>query len=171
MPETAIGTPFPSASGLAEAGPSLQCTTATQAATGSGSLWLHLRLPQCPNISSVTGQHCRWQPPTGRLTPSGPIEPEFGRCLAVRRINAQRTAVVAPQLPAPLGSARASLVGTRPAGCDCEWAYECWPLVAGLRPGNPQFPFPRFPIWPGIGEGIPDSRFGRESGNRGCPSV
>jgi hypothetical protein len=40
-----------------------------------------------------------------------------------------------------------------------------------LRPPNPQFPFPRFPIWrqfwPGIGEGIPDSRFGqnRESGN------
>jgi hypothetical protein len=37
------------------------------------------------------------------------------------------------------------------------------------RPGNPQFPFPRFPIWPGIGEGIPDSRFGphenRETGN------
>ena len=33
---------------------------------------------------------------------------------------------------------------------------------------NPQFPFPRFPIWPGIGEGIPDSRFGRnrESGSK-----
>jgi hypothetical protein len=31
---------------------------------------------------------------------------------------------------------------------------------------SPQFPFPRFPIWPGIGEGFPDSRFGqnRESG-------
>ena len=37
------------------------------------------------------------------------------------------------------------------------------------RPGNPQFPFPRFPIWPGIGEGIPDSRFGRESGHRESP--
>ncbi len=36
------------------------------------------------------------------------------------------------------------------------------------RPGNPQFPFPRFPIiWPG-NKGIPDSRFGgeRESGSR-----
>ncbi len=35
-----------------------------------------------------------------------------------------------------------------------------------VRPGNPQFPFPRFPIWPGIGEGIPDSRF---VGNREIP--
>jgi hypothetical protein len=63
------------------------------------------------------------------------------------------------------------------------------------RPGNPQFPFPRFPILPGIGDsrwefsgdsrresesgegipdfpifgnqGIPDSRLGRKSGNRG----
>jgi hypothetical protein len=26
------------------------------------------------------------------------------------------------------------------------------------RPGNPQFPFPRFPIWPGNGEGTSDSR-------------
>ena len=41
------------------------------------------------------------------------------------------------------------------------------------RPGNPQFPFPRFPIWPGIGEGIPDSRFGRnrESGNPPFPDL
>jgi hypothetical protein len=43
-----------------------------------------------------------------------------------------------------------------------------------MRPDpNPQFPFPRFPIWPGIGEGfgIPDSRFGqnRESGNPRFP--
>jgi hypothetical protein len=35
------------------------------------------------------------------------------------------------------------------------------------RPGNPQFPFPPFPILPGNGEGIPDSRLGRnrETGN------
>jgi hypothetical protein len=35
------------------------------------------------------------------------------------------------------------------------------------RPGNPQFPSPRFPIWPGNGEGTSDSRLGREreSGN------
>jgi hypothetical protein len=35
------------------------------------------------------------------------------------------------------------------------------------RPGNPQFPPPRFPIWPGNGEGTSDSRLGREreSGN------
>jgi hypothetical protein len=26
---------------------------------------------------------------------------------------------------------------------------------------RPQFPFLRFPIWPGNGEGIPDSRLGR----------
>jgi hypothetical protein len=26
-----------------------------------------------------------------------------------------------------------------------------------LRPGNPPFPFPPFPIWPGNGKGIPDS--------------
>jgi hypothetical protein len=39
------------------------------------------------------------------------------------------------------------------------------------RPGNPQFPFPRlkFPILPGIGEGIPDSRFDWESGKHGIP--
>ncbi len=41
------------------------------------------------------------------------------------------------------------------------------------RPGNAQFSFPRFPMWPGNGEGIPDSesRFGRnrESGNRDPP--
>ncbi len=39
------------------------------------------------------------------------------------------------------------------------------------RPGNPQFPFPRFPIWPGNGEGIPDSRSAgnRESGNGPFP--
>ncbi len=30
------------------------------------------------------------------------------------------------------------------------------------RPGNPRFPFPRFPIRPGNGEGISDSRLGRE---------
>ncbi len=50
----------------------------------------------------------------------------------------------------------------------------------GTRPGNPQFPFPRFPIWPGIGdsrresgEDIPDSRFGqnRESGNPRFPMI
>jgi hypothetical protein len=29
---------------------------------------------------------------------------------------------------------------------------------------DPEFPFPPFPIWPGNGEGIPDSRFGRETG-------
>ncbi len=36
---------------------------------------------------------------------------------------------------------------------------------------SPQFPFPPFPIWPGIGEGIPDSRFGRnrETGNPPIP--
>ncbi len=41
----------------------------------------------------------------------------------------------------------------------------------GARGPNPQFPFPRFPIWPGIGEGIPGSRFGqnRESGNPRFP--
>ncbi len=47
-------------------------------------------------------------------------------------------------------------------------------ISSASRPGNPQFPFPRFPIWPGIGEGIPDSRFGREreSGFRfGGPGV
>jgi hypothetical protein len=40
-----------------------------------------------------------------------------------------------------------------------------------IRPGNPQFPFPRFPIWPGNGEGISDSRLGREreSGNPPFP--
>ena len=45
--------------------------------------------------------------------------------------------------------------------------------ASGVRPGNPQFPFPRFPIWPGIGEGIPDSRFGRnrESGNPPFPDL
>jgi hypothetical protein len=45
--------------------------------------------------------------------------------------------------------------------------------LVGCRPGNPQFPFPRFPIWPGIGEGIPDSRFGRnrESGNPPIPDL
>ncbi len=39
------------------------------------------------------------------------------------------------------------------------------------RPGNPQFPFPRFPIWPRNGEGISDSRLGREreSGNPPFP--
>ena len=40
-----------------------------------------------------------------------------------------------------------------------------------VRPGNPQFPFPRFPIRPGNGEGIPDSRSAgnRESGNGPFP--
>jgi hypothetical protein len=41
------------------------------------------------------------------------------------------------------------------------------------RPGSPQFPFARFPIWPGNGEGIPDSRLRvgrtRESGNPPFP--
>jgi hypothetical protein len=36
-------------------------------------------------------------------------------------------------------------------------------IPAGNRGGNPRFP-------PGIGEGIPDSRFGRKSGNRGYSS-
>jgi hypothetical protein len=31
------------------------------------------------------------------------------------------------------------------------------------RPGNPQFPFPPFPIWPGIGDSLPDSRFGKKN--------
>jgi len=39
------------------------------------------------------------------------------------------------------------------------------------RPPNPRFPFPRFPIWPGNGEGFPVSRFGRnrETGNPRFP--
>jgi hypothetical protein len=43
--------------------------------------------------------------------------------------------------------------------------------VPWARGPNPQFPFPRFPIWPGIGEGTPDSRFGqnRETGNPRFP--
>ncbi len=43
--------------------------------------------------------------------------------------------------------------------------------VVPARPGNPQFPFPRFPISPGNGEGIPDSRLGRnrEAGNPRFP--
>jgi hypothetical protein len=39
------------------------------------------------------------------------------------------------------------------------------------RPGSHQLPFPRFPIWLGNGEGIPDSRLrrNRESGNPPFP--
>ena len=33
-----------------------------------------------------------------------------------------------------------------------------------IRPGNPQFPFPRFPIWPGNGEGNPRFPTRPESG-------
>jgi hypothetical protein len=70
----------------------------------------------------------------------------------------------------------------------------CLAPTPSRRPGNPQFPFPRFPIWPGNGEGNPrfptrpesgigNPRFpigsgtgigvpiGRKSGNRGYPSV
>ncbi len=42
-----------------------------------------------------------------------------------------------------------------------------------LRPGSPSprfpFKFPRFPIWPGNGEGIPVSRFGRDRGSGNSP--
>jgi hypothetical protein len=45
------------------------------------------------------------------------------------------------------------------------------PLAASwsLRPPNPQFSVPPIPIWPGNGEGIPVSGFGRnrETGSRG----
>jgi hypothetical protein len=64
------------------------------------------------------------------------------------------------------------------ASANCFFEYQIQTRL-GSRPGNPQFPFPRFPIWPGIGEGrfprfpirpesgigkSPVSRFGREPG-------
>ena len=38
------------------------------------------------------------------------------------------------------------------ASANCFFEYQIQTRL-GSRPGNPQFPFPRFPIWPGIGEG------------------
>ena len=52
------------------------------------------------------------------------------------------------------------------------WALLLALLWGHIRPGNPQFPFPPSPIWPGTGEGTPDSLLGRnrESGNPPFPA-
>ncbi len=60
----------------------------------------------------------------------------------------------------------------RSRGPHCSALANTLCLLSRLGPGNPQFPFPRFPIWPGDGEGIPDSRRisrlgrNRESGSK-----
>jgi hypothetical protein len=70
--------------------------------------------------------------------------------------------------------ARCSLLSGRHSGSIIKTASppkkRCSLLALAGRPGNPQFPgpFPRFPIWPGNGKGIPVSRFrvGRDRENR-----
>ncbi len=67
-----------------------------------------------------------------------------------------------------------SAVGVKPAKTPSgSLLYGSIPGI-GPTPEDPdpeiptQFPFPRFPIWPGNGEGLPDSRLGR-IGNREIP--